>query len=101
MQVSRRDFLRYAAASALALGLEGLRLGHLEQPLAQAAAPPVIWLSGSGCTGCSVSLLNAVNPTIGQLLTQKIGLKYHSALMVAAGDLAASSARSTAHDCST
>jgi len=25
---------------------------------------PVIWLQGAGCTGCSVSVLNAVSPKI-------------------------------------
>ncbi len=94
MEISRRDFLKYVGASALAMGLSQLHLDALDQALASASAPPVIWLSGSSCTGCSISLLNAVNPTIDQVLTQTISLRYHPNLMAAAGDLAVSAARS-------
>ena len=96
MEITRRDFLRYAGASASALGLSQLHLDKLERVLAQTAvAAPIVWLSGSGCTGCSISLLNAVNPTIDQVLTGTISLKFHPNVMAAAGDLAISAARST------
>ena len=96
MEITRRDFFRYAGASALALGLNQLHLDELERVLAATSgAAPVVWLSGSGCTGCSISLLNAVNPTIDQVLTSTISLKYHPNVMAAAGDLAVSAARST------
>ncbi|MBI4790305.1 MAG: hydrogenase small subunit, partial [Chloroflexi bacterium] len=42
-----------------------------------------------------VSLLNAVNPTIDQVLLNTVSVKYHNNLMTAAGDLAVSAARST------
>jgi hydrogenase small subunit len=95
MDVTRRDFLKYAAASAAALGLSRVQLTRLETALAAASRPPVIWLSGQACTGCSVSLLNAVNPTIDQVLLNTISLNYHSTVMAAAGDLAVTAARST------
>ncbi len=96
MEISRRDFLKYLGASAAALGLSGRELTQAERALAAATSPPVIWLSGSGCTGCSVSFLNAVNPTVDQVLLNTISLKYHPNLMAAAGDLAVAAARSTA-----
>ena len=92
MRISRRDFMRYAAASAAALGLSHLDLGKAEEAMAAATSPAVVWLSGSGCTGCSVSFLNAVNPTADQVLLNAISLKYHSTLMAAAGDLAVAAA---------
>lgn len=92
VRISRRDFMRYAAASAAALGLSNLDLGNAEKAMASATSPAVLWLSGSGCTGCSVSFLNAVNPTVDQILLNSISLKYHSTLMAAAGDLAVSAA---------
>jgi hydrogenase small subunit len=95
MEISRRDFLRYSVAGAAALGLSGLHLTRLQDALAGATSPAVVWLSGSGCTGCSVSLLNAVSPTIDQVLLNTISLKYHPNVMAAAGDLAVQSARST------
>lgn len=43
--------------------------------------PPVIWLQGQGCTGCSVSLLNNVNPSIADVLLKIISLEYHPTVM--------------------
>ncbi len=94
MEIRRRDFIRSATASAATLGLSSLELSKAEQALASADSPPVLWLSGSSCTGCSISLLNAVNPTIDSVLTSTISLKYHPNLMAGAGDLAVSAARS-------
>jgi hydrogenase small subunit len=96
MNITRRDFLKYAATSAAALGLSRVQLTRLETALAASSRPPVIWLSGQACTGCSVSLLNAVNPTVDQVLLNTISLNYHPNVMAAAGDLAVSAARSTA-----
>jgi len=33
---------------------------------------PVIWLQGAGCTGCSVSVLNAVSPRIQNLILDEV-----------------------------
>jgi hydrogenase small subunit len=98
MHITRRDFLKVASTSAMTLLLSRLDLLNLEHALVKAAPnkPVVIWLSGSGCTGCSVSLLNSVNPTIDQVLIETIDLAYHPTLMAASGDLAVSAARSAA-----
>ena len=96
MELTRRDLMRYAGLAAAAMGLSQLQLSRAEDAIAAATTPPVIWLSGSGCTGCSISLLNAVNPSIDQVLTSAISLRYHPNIMAAAGDLAVASARSTA-----
>src|SRR6266542_983810 len=90
MNMTRRDFLRWAGASAAMLGLTALDLQDLEKALASAGSPPVLWLQGSSCTGCSISLLNSVNPTIDSVLLNTISLKYHPNLSTAAGDLAIS-----------
>ncbi len=96
MEISRRRFMRYVSASAVALGFERADLLNLERGLA-AATPgvPVIWLNGAGCTGCSISLLNAVNPSIDQFLTDTVDLRYHSALLAASGEPAVSQVHST------
>jgi hydrogenase small subunit len=88
MKMTRRDFLKLAGASAAALGLTMYDLQNLEKVFANAGSPPVIWLQGSSCTGCTISLLNAVNPTIDDVLLNKISMKYHPNLSTAAGDLA-------------
>lgn len=95
MQITRRDFLKWAAVSAATLGLSATDLFKLEQALASGSAPPVIWLQGSLCTGCTISLLNSANPTVDDILLHKISMRYHPNLNAAAGELAISSVTHT------
>jgi hydrogenase small subunit len=93
MKVTRRDFLKYCGVSAAALGLTATELGRLEEILANPSAPTVLWLQGSGCTGCSVSLLNRISTsdpkTVADLLIKSVNLAYHPNLMSLAGQSAA------------
>lgn len=91
MHISRRDFLRLASAAAVALGLTPLDLLKVEQALAGDGGPPVIWLQGAVCTGCTISLLNTAAPEIDDVLTQTISLEYHQNLTTLSGDLAIAS----------
>lgn len=97
MKISRRSFLKWCTASAAALGLSNFELDNLESiVMAAESTPPVIWLQGSGCSGCSISLLNTVQETtIDDLLINKISMKYHQSLMTSAGDMATSSIEET------
>ncbi|MGE5507552.1 MAG: hydrogenase small subunit [Chitinophagales bacterium] len=88
LKVSRRDFLKWAAASATAIGLTQADLGKLSEVFAAAGRPPVVWLSGSGCSGCSVSLLNTVNPPIDSVLLDTVSLLFHPTVMAGAGERA-------------
>jgi len=92
VNTTRRDFLKYCGISAAALGLTGTDLMQLDDALANPNGPSVLWLQGSGCTGCSVSLLNRISAqaprTVGELLINSINLAYHPNVMTAAGDLA-------------
>jgi hydrogenase small subunit len=91
MKLTRRDFLRAAAGMAGVLGLEASGLLKLQEALAAPGAPPVIWLQGQSCSGCSVSFLNSVHyATADDLLLNSINLEYHPNLMAAAGDFAIS-----------
>lgn len=55
---------------------------------------PAIWLQGAGCSGCSISVLNAVSPPISQLVLDEIvpgkhvSLRFHPSVMAATGHLA-------------
>jgi len=97
MQITRRQFLKYCGGSAAALGLTQSGLVRLGKALAAPGGPPVVWLQGAGCTGCSVSLLNKVEnadgPAAADLLLNYIDLKYHPTVMAAAGDLAVEAAQ--------
>ena len=91
MKVTRREFFNYCAGSAAALGLAST-LGPLEKALAATSGPPIIWIKGSSCTGCTVSLANRISTSapvdLADLLIHTIDLVYNPALMGAAGDLA-------------
>ena len=76
MSVTRRDFLKVCGGTATFLGFSKLQV---LEALAQAkeGKPAVLWIQGAGCTGCSVSLLNAVDPDIAKVLLEIISLKFH------------------------
>lgn len=95
MRITRRDFLKYCAASAAAVGLSASDLAQLQAALAAESMPTVLWLHGSGCQGDSISLLNLyadIDPvglvTVGDVLLDHLDLAYHTVLMSAAGQTA-------------
>ncbi len=86
--LSRREFLRLCGATGAALGLTHAIKPEILEAFAGPAGgrPPVVWLQGGSCSGCSVSLLNGVQPDIGKVLTSIISLEFHQTLMAAAGE---------------
>lgn len=92
MQLSRREFLKAAAA----LGLTAAEFSRIQEAVAGNGDPPVIWLQGQGCTGCSVSFLNSVYyTTVDDLLLNTISLEYDATVMASAGALAMAAASTT------
>jgi len=83
--LSRRDFLKYCAGTAAALGLSELITSERIALALEAAAkkPPVIWLEGQDCAGCTVSLIST--PSAAPLILDKISLRYHETIMAASG----------------
>jgi hydrogenase small subunit len=100
MEFSRRDFIKLCGASAAGVGLSQLALPPIVQALEKAAAgnPPVLWIMGQGCTGCSVSILNTVHPTIAEVLTKIVSMKFHETVMAAEGELAIEAMEHTAKE---
>ena len=86
--LDRREFLRLCGATGTAVCLADALKPEVRQAFAGPAAgqPPVVWLQGGACSGCSVSLLDSVSPDIAEALTGVISLKFHQTLMAAAGD---------------
>ncbi|MEQ8237397.1 MAG: hydrogenase small subunit [Syntrophomonadaceae bacterium] len=87
-KLSRRDFMRACAGSAAAVSLAGYLSPFIAEAAAAGELPPVIWLAGGACTGCSVSLLNCQNPDIQDVLLKVISLKFHDTVMAAQGEQA-------------
>ena len=63
---------------------------------------PVIWLQCATCTGCSVSVLNSVSPTIKNVLVdavipgKQVNLRFRATVMSGAGDAVIEEMESTA-----
>jgi hydrogenase small subunit len=89
-QVSRRSFLTFCGLSTVGLSLDPFDLTGLSRALANPAAPTVLWLQGSGCTGCTMSFLDYISPTAptdaADVLINYINLAYHPNLSPVAGE---------------
>lgn len=87
--INRRDFLKYCAAMAAVLGLSEFEFTTKVAHALQAASkkPPVMWLEGQSCTGCTISLTQSY-PPVASIILDTISLRHHETVMAAAGDLA-------------
>jgi len=84
--INRRDFLKFCAGTATLLGLSEAAVPRVAKALEEAAKkPPVIWLEGQDCAGCSISFTNTSNPGTAEIILDTISLRYHEALMAASG----------------
>jgi hydrogenase small subunit len=98
--ISRRDFVRWAVAGPLAATYVEAFLPRLASALAEAVKEyPIIWLQASTCSGCSVSVINTIHPSIKNVILEQILpghqliLTYHGTLMAATGELSTDAAR--------
>ncbi len=69
---------------------------------AQVVEYPAIWVAGAACSGCSVSLLNTINPSIQNVLVdpvlpgKHVSLKFHAVVMAGQGEPVLKVTRETA-----
>ncbi len=86
--VSRRAFLKTLTGTAAGIGISQMFNPALVSALEKGLENhPVLWIQGQGCSGCSVSLLNSVEPTIKKILLDIISLQYHPTVMAAEGEV--------------
>lgn len=81
----------YGAATGVALGRVVYVLDDGPAAYKLEGKPVVLWLQGASCTGCSVSLLNSVepgSPSIEKVVLDVIALNYHHNIMAASGQMA-------------
>jgi hydrogenase small subunit len=97
--ISRREFLKWAAAAPVSATF----LPKLAQALQEAIQKyPIIWLQTSTCSGCSVSVINTIHPSIKNVILEQVLpghqliLTYHGTLMAATGTLSIKAARESA-----
>jgi len=86
--LSRREFIQLCMSATVGMSLTEYLIPVMHSAIAQSKTtkPPVIWLELGSCTGNSVSLENAINPSMEQLLTEILDVRYHWLLNVANGD---------------
>lgn len=87
--LNRRDFLKYCAATAALFGLSEMeftsKVVHALET--KSGKPPVMWLEGLACAGCTISLTQSLHPPISSVILDKISLRQHDTIMAAAGHL--------------
>lgn len=89
MSLNRRDFLKIMGGTSAALAFPGVMLQGCKKALENAAARTnIIWLEGQSCSGCSVSLLNKLNPDIVSVITEHLSLNYQGVVMGGTGHAA-------------
>ncbi|VBB05943.1 [nife]-hydrogenase small subunit [Lucifera butyrica] len=88
--LTRRKFIELCMSSALTVSLTDILVPFIRQALAEEklVKPPVITLELGSCTGESISLRNAVNPTFTQVLDDMLDFRYNWLMNSCQGDLA-------------
>ncbi|MEZ0574474.1 NiFeSe hydrogenase small subunit [Halodesulfovibrio aestuarii] len=89
MSLNRRDFVKLCTGTVAGLGVSQMFNPAVCEAISgslNGERPPVLWLQGAGCTGCSVSLLNSVNPHIKDVLLKVISLEFHPTVMAWEGE---------------
>ena len=84
-KLTRRELLRFCAGIAATMGLSSAAGVRMAEAAVSPERPPVIWLHGQECTGCTELLLRSYHPTVEALLLDVISLDYHDTLCVGAG----------------
>ncbi len=85
--MKRRQFIKMAAALGASFGFEGVPdtvMAALKK-VAPRDIPKIIYLQGLSCTGCSISLLQATNPSPLSLITDYSKLAFHADLSAISG----------------
>lgn len=83
--ITRRALMKFCAGAAATMGLSHAAGVQMAMAAENPKRPPVIWLHGQECTGCTESLLRSYHPTLETLLLDVISLDYHDTLCVGAG----------------
>jgi hydrogenase small subunit len=88
--LSRRDFLKFCGGVTAALGLSDIFTAEMIAEALESAAkkPPLIWLEGQDCAGCTISLISVEDPTPASLILDKLSIRYHETIMAASGHMA-------------
>ena len=77
--------MKFCTVMAAGMGLPLTEASRLAAAVTAPKRPPVIWLSGQACTGCTESLLRPSHPSLEHLILDLISLDYNETLNAGAG----------------
>ncbi len=87
-EISRRDFMKFCGTMAAVMGVSKLEFAStLAATMAASTSqkPPVIWLEGQDCAGCTIALPGSPHPPVASLILDKLSIRYHETIMAASG----------------
>jgi hydrogenase small subunit len=86
-KIDRKEFLEIIGKTAGAAGISSVLWASCKKEIKkEMERTPLIWLQGQACSGCSVSMLNTVNPDIPEFITKYISLNFHQMLSASSGE---------------
>lgn len=95
-ELKRRDFVKLCAAVTAAFSLPKTFSKDVAFATENAMnKPPVIWLEGQDCAGCSESLLATINPSAAELVLDTLSIRYHETIMAGSGYVAEQALKDT------
>jgi len=101
--ISRREFVQWAVAAPVAAAVAESFFSRLAFALEEVVKEyPILWLQASACSGCSVSVINTIHPSIKNVILEQVLpghrliLNYHGTLMAATGALSLAAATAAA-----
>ena len=90
--ISRRSFLKFCGALAVAAGLSQAAAPRVAIALEKSVIGaktgnlfPVLWIEGASCTGCTESFAQIETPDVGKVVLELISLNYSDVLSAGAG----------------
>jgi hydrogenase small subunit len=87
-EITRRDFMKFCGSMAVVMGVSKLEFANTLSAVMAASTskkPPVIWLEGQDCAGCTISFAGSLNPPVASLILDKLSIRYHETIMAASG----------------
>lgn len=101
MSLTRREFVKVCSASVAGFGISRMFHPAVVQAISgslDGSRPPVLWVKGLACGGCTASLLESSHPSIPEIFLKLISLEFHPDLSVAEGAPALENIFKIAHD---
>ncbi|MFQ8737254.1 MAG: twin-arginine translocation signal domain-containing protein [Bilophila wadsworthia] len=89
MALSRRDFVKLCSGTVAGFGVSQMFHPAIHEAFAQTLTgerPPVFWVQGQGCTGCSVTLLNSTHRASPTCCSKSSALNSIPTVMAAEGE---------------